>query len=132
MIAPIVVAGSVGMPGLKWPTLAFTFTSPAFSKLSVTGGSGSGAVSLALTGGTATDCSLDGTSITASSAGTCLVVASKAADLFFGPAVPAEAAERNWIKTLPGRGWFAYFRLYGPTQPYFDRAWVLDDIEQIE
>lgn len=53
-------------------------------------------------------------------------------DLFFGPAPPPGKPERNWIKTLPGKGWFAYFRLYGPTQPYFDRSWVLDDIERFD
>jgi len=25
--------------------------------------------------------------------------------------------ESNWIETIPGKGWFTYFRLYGPTQP---------------
>jgi hypothetical protein len=35
---------------------------------------------------------------------------------------------KSWIKTLPGEGWFMYFRLYGPTQPYFDKTWVLPDI----
>jgi len=50
-------------------------------------------------------------------------------DLFFGPTPPAGKPESNWIKTLPGKGWFTYFRLYGPTQPYFDRSWVLPDIE---
>jgi hypothetical protein len=34
------------------------------------------------------------------------------------------------VKTIPGKGWFTYFRLYGPTQPYFDRSWVLPDIEE--
>jgi hypothetical protein len=53
-------------------------------------------------------------------------------DLIFGPAVPAGTPESNWIKTLPGKGWFSYFRLYGPTQTYFDRSWVLPDIEVIE
>jgi hypothetical protein len=37
----------------------------------------------------------------------------------------------NWIQTLPGKGWFAYKRLYGPTQAYFDRTWELPDIEPI-
>ena len=50
-------------------------------------------------------------------------------DLYFGPTAPAGKPESNWIKTLPGKGWFTYFRLYGPTQPYFDRSWVLSDIE---
>jgi hypothetical protein len=53
-------------------------------------------------------------------------------DLTFGPAVPAGTPESNWIKTLPGKGWFSYFRLYGPTQTYFERSWVLPDIEVIE
>jgi hypothetical protein len=50
-------------------------------------------------------------------------------DLYFGPQAPAGKPESNWIKTIPGKGWFTYFRLYGPTQPYFDRSWVLPDIE---
>ena len=53
-------------------------------------------------------------------------------DLYFGPTAPAGVPESNWIKTLPGKGWFTYFRLYGPTQPYFDRSWVLPDIEKIQ
>jgi hypothetical protein len=52
-------------------------------------------------------------------------------DLYFGPTAPAGIPETNWIKTLPGKGWFTYFRLYGPTQPYFDRSWVLPDIERV-
>jgi hypothetical protein len=52
-------------------------------------------------------------------------------DLYFGPNPPAGKPESNWIKTLDGKGWFTYFRLYGPTQAYFDRSWVLPDIEPI-
>jgi hypothetical protein len=37
--------------------------------------------------------------------------------------------ERNWIPTVPGRSWFAYFRLFGPLEPYFERSWRLQDIE---
>jgi hypothetical protein len=50
-------------------------------------------------------------------------------DLYFGPVAPAGKPSKNWIKTLPGKGWFTYFRLYAPTQPYFDKTWVLPDIE---
>jgi hypothetical protein len=53
-------------------------------------------------------------------------------DLYFGPKVPSGKPESNWIKTIPGRGWFSYFRLYGPLQAYFDRSFVLPDIEQIK
>jgi hypothetical protein len=50
-------------------------------------------------------------------------------DLYFGPQPPAGKPQQNWIKTLPSKGWFTYFRLYAPTQPYFDKTWVLPDIE---
>lgn len=53
-------------------------------------------------------------------------------ELAFGPTAPADTPESNWIKTLPGKGWFSYFRLYGPTEPYFDRSWALPDIEMLE
>jgi hypothetical protein len=52
-------------------------------------------------------------------------------DLYFGPQAPAGKPDSNWIQTIPGKGWFTYFRLYGPTQPYFDRSWVLPDIERV-
>jgi hypothetical protein len=52
-------------------------------------------------------------------------------DLHFGPAAPA-GMESNWLPTLPGRGWFAYFRFYAPTEPYFDRSWSLPDVERIK
>jgi hypothetical protein len=51
-------------------------------------------------------------------------------DLYFGPQSPA-SGEKNWIQTVPGRAWFAYLRLYGPTRAYFDRAWPLPDIEAV-
>jgi len=40
--------------------------------------------------------------------------------------------QQNWIKTLPNKGWFAYFRFYGPTQSYFDRTWALPDIVEVK
>jgi len=47
-------------------------------------------------------------------------------ELFFGPTRP-RGAERRWIKTTPGHGWFAYFRIYGAAQPAFDRTWRVGD-----
>lgn len=52
-------------------------------------------------------------------------------DLYFGPSAPA-GHEKNWIPTIPGKAWFAYFRLYGPLQPYFDRSWNLPDIKAVK
>jgi hypothetical protein len=48
-------------------------------------------------------------------------------DIYFG-ANPPVGHERNWIRTVPGVGWFAIFRLYGPLQPWFDRTWTPEDI----
>jgi hypothetical protein len=54
-------------------------------------------------------------------------------DLYFGPEAPAdERLAANWIKTVPGQGWFTYFRLYAPTEAYFDRSWQLTDIEKFQ
>ena len=48
-------------------------------------------------------------------------------DLRFGPAEP-DGAKGRWIQTVPGRGWFAYFRIYGPGEPAFDGTWRPGDI----
>jgi hypothetical protein len=32
---------------------------------------------------------------------------------------------------VPGKAWFAYFRLYGPTEEHFNRKWILPDIEKV-
>jgi hypothetical protein len=50
-------------------------------------------------------------------------------DLYFGPTKLAQA--QNWLKTVPGKGWFPYFRLYGPKEAYFDKSWQLNDIESV-
>jgi hypothetical protein len=47
-----------------------------------------------------------------------------------GPKAPA-GFEQNWIPTVPGRNWFAYFRFYQPTEAYFDRSWPLPDFERL-
>ncbi|NWE46771.1 DUF1254 domain-containing protein [Pseudomonas gingeri] len=52
-------------------------------------------------------------------------------DLYFGPKAP-KGFENNWVQTLPGRHWFSYFRLYAPTEAYFDKSWKLDDISLVE
>ena len=36
------------------------------------------------------------------------------------------------MQSLPGKSWFSYFRLYGPTEPFFDRYSVLDDFEEVD
>ena len=34
-------------------------------------------------------------------------------------------------KTLPGKGWFTYIRLYGPLEPFFEQTWKPDDIVKV-
>ncbi|MGV0738000.1 DUF1254 domain-containing protein [Mycobacterium syngnathidarum] len=51
-------------------------------------------------------------------------------DVYFGPQAPA-GREANWVQTVPEDGWFAYFRFYGPTEPFFDKSWALPDIEKV-
>ena len=38
----------------------------------------------------------------------------------------------QWIKTIPGKGWFTYFRIYGPEPAAFDRSWKPGDFEEIK
>ena len=49
-------------------------------------------------------------------------------DLYFGPTRPAEAGERNWIKTIDGRALFVVIRLYGAETEFFDQTWKPDDV----
>jgi hypothetical protein len=51
-------------------------------------------------------------------------------DIYCGPESPA-GFEANWIPTVPGRSWFAYFRFYEPTAAYFDKSWPLGDFEEV-
>jgi len=50
-------------------------------------------------------------------------------DVYFGPNAPASGG--NWIRTVPGKGWFPMFRFYSPTQAYFDKTWMLNDVEKV-
>jgi len=52
-------------------------------------------------------------------------------DIFFGPKAPA-GKEDQWVKTIPGKGWFIYFRIYGPQAPAFDGTWKLNNIAEMK
>ena len=52
----------------------------------------------------------------------------EALDLFFGSTAPA-GQDQRWIKTIPGVGWFVYFRVYGPQSGAFDGSWKPGDFE---
>lgn len=40
--------------------------------------------------------------------------------------------ENNFINTTKDMRWFCYFRLYGPTNTYFDRLCPMNDIQKIK
>jgi hypothetical protein len=49
-------------------------------------------------------------------------------DVYFGPKAP-DGKANNWIRTVPGKGFFAILRLYNPLQPFFDKTWRPSEIE---
>ena len=49
-------------------------------------------------------------------------------DLYLGPKAP-EGKAGNWLATVPGKGYFAILRLYGPTEAAIDKSWKPGDIE---
>jgi hypothetical protein len=50
-------------------------------------------------------------------------------DLYLGPEAP-EGKARNWLATVPGKGYFAIIRLYGPTGAALNGSWKPGDIER--
>ncbi len=51
--------------------------------------------------------------------------------LYLSPKAP-EGKQANWLATVPGRGYFAILRLYGPTEAAIDKSWKPGDIEQVK
>ena len=52
-------------------------------------------------------------------------------DLYLGPQAP-EGKQGNWLATVPGKGYFAILRLYGPTEAAINKSWKPGDIEQMK
>jgi hypothetical protein len=52
-------------------------------------------------------------------------------DLYTGPK-PPKGQQANWIPTVAGRGWFPFFRFYGPDEPLLQKTWKLPDIEKVK
>ena len=52
-------------------------------------------------------------------------------DLYFGPQAPAGKAA-NWQATVPGKGYFAIIRLYGPTEAAINRTWKPGDLIKVD
>jgi hypothetical protein len=52
-------------------------------------------------------------------------------DLFFGPTAP-QGKDGNWLRTVPGKGFFVILRLYGPTEASFDKSWKPGDLVKVK
>jgi hypothetical protein len=52
-------------------------------------------------------------------------------DLYTGPK-PPKGQDANWIPTVAGKGWFPFFRIYGPDEPLFQKTWKLPDITKVK
>lgn len=52
-------------------------------------------------------------------------------DLWFGPEMPADAPEANWIQTVEGRNFLVALRLYGTGVEFFDQTWKPDDVVKV-
>ena len=50
-------------------------------------------------------------------------------DVYIGPEKPD--GKVNWIQTVPGKGWNMLWRIYGPTQVWYDRGWRPSEIELV-
>ena len=44
---------------------------------------------------------------------------------------PAGVSDRNWIQTMPGKGWNTILRLYNPLESFFDKSWRPSEIELV-
>lgn len=51
--------------------------------------------------------------------------------IHFAPEAP-KGAEGNWVQTTPGKGFNVIFRVYGPTETWFDGSWKPSDFKQVK
>ncbi len=51
-------------------------------------------------------------------------------DVYFGPVAP-KGRENNWVPTDPKRGFELMLRAYAPTKAFFEKKWVLPDVERV-
>jgi len=50
-------------------------------------------------------------------------------DVYFGPKAP-DGKQANWVPTDPARKFELLFRLCGPERDFFEKKWVLPDVER--
>jgi hypothetical protein len=52
-------------------------------------------------------------------------------DIYVGPTAP-DGFESNHLTTVGEDGWFVYFRLYAPLEPFFDKSFTLPDFVAVD
>jgi hypothetical protein len=52
-------------------------------------------------------------------------------DIYFAPEKPDGVAEENWIQTVAGKGFFPFYRFYGPLEAFNDQTWKPVEIEVV-
>ena len=52
-------------------------------------------------------------------------------DVYFGPR-PPKGFEKNWLETIPGKGWFTVFRMFSPLQAWIDKTWRPSEIDLVD
>lgn len=53
-------------------------------------------------------------------------------DIYFATKHPKGVAKQNWVKTVPGQGFFVYMRYYGPLKAFNDHSWIPNDVELVK
>lgn len=51
--------------------------------------------------------------------------------IYFSPKAP-KGQEKNWVQTMPNKGFNVLLRLYGPEQAWFDKTWKPSDFIKIK
>jgi len=51
-------------------------------------------------------------------------------DIYFGPTKPE--GNVNWVQTIPNKGWNMLWRMYSPTQVWYDKGWRPGEIELVK
>ncbi len=50
-------------------------------------------------------------------------------DVYFGPEKPE--GDVNWVQTIPNKGWNVLWRVYSPTQVWYDKGWRQGEIVKV-
>ncbi len=52
-------------------------------------------------------------------------------DIYFGVKAP-KGYEKNWMETIPGKGWFVALRMYGPEERWIEKTWKPGEIQLVK